>query len=122
MHEENISSTACPECLKDGKAATQRMQRGYADRDCWSFDAYLSKVIAGGIKVLRNNLHSCPPELCEPDGDVDKGCERWAAILDEIALGFGDYLDDDEFNRDPGSPEFNRAFDLLRQWWPHLWD
>lgn len=122
-HEPNVSSTACPACLRDGKAATQRMQRGFSDEDCWSFDIYLSKVIAGGVKVMRENLHGCPPELCDPDGDVDKGCERWAAILDEIALGFDGYTDaNGERLEDSDSPEFERAFDLLRKWWPHLWD
>lgn len=125
LHEANVSTTACPECLKAGEAFMQRAQRGYADRDVWSFDVYLAKVIAGGLTVLRNNLHGCPPELCSSDDKTwaEEGVERWQAILGEIIAGFAQYTDEDgERSEDVNAEEFQRSFELLGKWWGHLWD
>lgn len=56
------------------KWAWQRMRRGWSDRDAWSFDDYLSGVIAGGLRNIRNG-HSYP---------ADMEADEWEAYLDEI--------------------------------------
>jgi hypothetical protein len=98
----------------------ERARHGFSDQDVWSFNHYLAGVIAGGLIVLRDNLHGCPPELVE-NGDVDAGVKRWAEILTEMAAGFQLYYDED----DPEvalSPEFKRSLELLTRWWADLWD
>jgi hypothetical protein len=123
LHPENVSTTTCPACLKDGEALLQRGQRGFADSDVWSLDVYLAKLIAGSVKVLRDNLHGCPPELCsETETWADDGVKAWAAILDEISVGFDSYTGPDGDRAEERTPEFERALELLNKWWGHLWD
>lgn len=98
----------------------ERGRRGFSRSDVWSFDTYLAQVIAGGVRELAGNLHGCPPALVDGD-DVDAGCERWAQILDEIAMGFEHWATNDTRGADDLA-ELNRSLDLLRQWWGHLWD
>lgn len=117
-HPPNMATTACPTCLREGGVYTERAKRGFADEDVWSFDVYLAGVIAGGLTVLRDNLHGCPPELCE-NGDVDLGMKRWEAILTEIIAGFEKYHDEDDLL---SPPEVQRSLELLVKWWGHFWD
>lgn len=118
MHPANTSTTMCPACLKDGSRFTQRAQRGFADEDVWSFCDYLAGVLAGGLAILRDNLHGCPPELCSEDDQTwaDDGVKRWRAILDEMIVGFSQ---EDQLNM---TPELRRSLELLAYWWGHLWD
>ena len=54
----------------------QRGRRGYASRDLWQFDNWLSKLIAGGLREFKQNCYTYP-------GD-DMTWEEWMGILDEM--------------------------------------
>lgn len=99
----------------------ERGERGFARSDAWSLDTYLAGVIAGGSRELAADIHGCPPELVEGD-DVEAGCDRWRAILAEIAVGFERWAEDEDRQPVDELPELARSFDLLRHWWGHLWD
>lgn len=121
-HPPNMATTVCPACVgqppKDYRQWQQRAQHGFSDEDVWSFNTYLAGVLAGGLKVLRDNLHGCPPELCSEDDETwaDEGVERWRAILDQMIVGFSQ---EDQLNP---TPELERSLELLVKWWDHLWD
>ena len=93
-------------------AAEQRAERGFSTEDTYSFDVYLAKVIAGGVRELleRNMSH---PEAVGPD--------EWNAILEKIATGYEAYARQCfKFVELP--PEFREAQELLTKWWCALWD
>lgn len=79
---------------RDMKYFFQRGSRGYSDRDIWSFDYYLSKVICNGLKKLKKDCHGYPEELKTP--------EKWDKVLQVMIEGFeaakelvsSDYLDE----------------------------
>lgn len=95
----------------DRDSAAQRAEYGFSEEDTFSFDYHLARVIAGGVGRIAERGHGYPEEMTE---------EEWRAILEEIVLGFRLYAQRKPFNDVP--PEFDRAFDLLREWWGHLWD
>jgi hypothetical protein len=90
----------------------QRGWRGYADYDCWSFDNYLAKVIAGGLRDIAKHAHGYPAfSFCrKSDANYEEGfckrCEdargecyafkRWIRLLNGLASRFEKYdaLDD----------------------------
>ncbi|MEU3052234.1 hypothetical protein [Streptomyces griseus] len=63
----------------------QRARRGYSERDTWSFDRYLARVIAGGCQQLREG-HSYPSDMT---------AERWGAYLSDIETALLAYAEDD---------------------------
>lgn len=121
-HPPNMATTSCPACVGTATKAYrdqfERGMKGFAKSDVWGFNTYLAGVLAGGLTVLRDNLHGCPPELCSKDDETwaDEGVERWRAILDEMIVGFSQ-----EDQHDP-TPELQRSLELLAKWWGHLWD
>lgn len=58
----------------------QRINRGYSDRDCLDFDYFLTNIILGGIKQLKNNCSGYPGNL--------KNEKEWIIILDKIIYTF----------------------------------
>ena len=46
--------------LDDLKWYHQRGTRGYSDSDVWGFDYYLSDVVVGGLKKLKEDKIGCP--------------------------------------------------------------
>ena len=66
----------------------ERGKNGFAENDVWGFDQYLAKVISGGIKHLQKDMQGAPTGLTE---------KQWNKILDEIQLGFTEYLNQPEY-------------------------
>lgn len=111
------------------RLVVQRARRGWADEDTWSFDHYLSSVIAGGVRRLQKDSHGHPAGLCDcedPWGMHEEcnGPEKWDAILDEMAAGFeaherdfatGEFTHEDE-------KKLERSLDLLHLYYRALWD
>ena len=124
-HPTNVSTTACEACLKEGAKHQERAQRGFSVEDVWSFDCYLAGVIAGGCRELARISHGAPTSCyANPDAieqatkaDSDEAMECWKGILEDIARGFEGYA-----INDTPTPEFHRAFTLLRKHWGDLWD
>ena len=80
----------------------------------WNLDDTLAQVIAQGVRLLRERQVAFPPTLT-PD--------EWDAVLDEMAEGFEAWHQTRHVRRnDEALPKLNRSLDLLREWFPHLWD
>lgn len=111
------------------KRAVQRVKRGYNEVDVWNFDHYLSEVIAGAVKELKEISHGQPVYICDCDDYWQhKNCngpEKWSAILDEIVAGFVDFKDAlwwDPEEEAAQKIKRDRAFDLMKEHWGSLWD
>lgn len=92
----------------------ERGRRGWSVSDTWGLDTYLSRVIAGGVERLRDDLHGYPGGLTP---------EKWEAILTEIAAGFRGWerhweLDDE----DEAYRQVQKSIRLMGKWFGHLWD
>lgn len=116
-HPANTASTACAACREDGEQLRQRMQRGFADEDLWSFDHYLAELLAAALTRFAEMEVGCPGGLT--GGDLDARCIEWQEILAEMAVGFQAYVDNGYLK--PPPPELNRSLDLLKEWWGDLW-
>lgn len=73
--------------LRKVKWMYQRIKYGFSDRDLWSFDYYLSKVISRGLRQLAVQAHGCPPEFYDKKKKGDE-CIKWRQLLLTIAEGF----------------------------------
>lgn len=116
------------------KWAWQRMVRGFDDKAVWSVDYYLAQLIPLLIMELKENERGVPGQMFEEDdwdekkfqykeGALEIAAEKWNSILDEIAEGFQDYVNLWDFDMGDAlkSKKFNRAFDLLREYFQNLW-
>jgi len=63
----------------DVKTFIQRGKRGWANRDTWSFDYYLTKVISEAVYHLKENTNGMPNDLTEG---------QWIDILNKIIYTF----------------------------------
>jgi len=104
-----------------------RAKKGYSYIDTWSFDAYLCRVIAGGVGDLKNRHFGRPADL---------SAEEWDEILGKIIDGFlaGQKIIDMDFwvvGDDAGTNmkmenrlrvEFEEGVDLFKKYFFHLWD
>lgn len=96
----------------------QRTKRGYSDRDVWSFDNFLSQVIAGGVRqVGRFSGH--PVGVSE---------QEWADALNFIADQFKWYADNQfAFKKSflkkvaDKNGDFHKAWVLLEENFSNLW-
>jgi len=94
----------------------QRGRRGYAKCDVWNFDYYLSKVITGGLKLLRKNHSGYPLGLTD---------EKWNSILDEMIEGFearNNCESYEEFLSIEVDKKLNKSFELFAKYFQNLWD
>lgn len=64
----------------------QRGKRGWAVRDVWAFDYYLSRVISEGITHLKAKSHSFP--LRVNNKPEEQALKEWNDILDNIIYTF----------------------------------
>lgn len=77
------------------KRGYQRAYRGWSDEDCWGFSSYISDVIIGGLKWLKENKHGYPV-CCEEDVEnyvyskesEERSIKKWDEILDTIIWTF----------------------------------
>ena len=82
--------------VADLKHYHQRGIRGWSNRDVWGFDYYLSDVIIGGLKKLKEDKMGCPclDGFGEHDGtQTDEQFEamqaEWTRRLDCMIFAFG---------------------------------
>jgi len=123
--------------IEDIKAFYQRGKRGWADRDCWSLDWYLSGVMVEAINHLRKTAHGFPSSLSV--SDQGNGALVWDQILqiivdgleahtDSLALdwpegaGPGENLEAFNLWEDEQQRKQKVAFILLGEYWGALWD
>lgn len=105
----------------------ERGRKGYCFEDLWSFDYWLSKLIANGLREFKQNCTSYPSEGIT--------WEQWMAILDEMIECFDEQARDIEnLPSGKGSMEMwnermkvkktklHRGLQLLERYWYDLWD
>jgi len=100
--------------LYDIKAFVQRGRRGYADRDVWGFDYYLSTVISKGIDKLIKDVHGYPCDL--------KNIEEWESILRKIRKVFKLALIDTRNFTKKEEKEYDEGWKLFKKYFNNLWD
>lgn len=100
------------------KWAYQRVMRGYADCDVWSFDCFLAKIIPAGLRQLAEG-HSHPLEF--------KTHEEWSKWLIETAELFENAYDAGPFvfvgeEFEEHERIIKTAFNRLKEYFGDLWD
>lgn len=85
-----------------------------ADEHIWNLDVTLAAIIAQGVRRLSEFDNGYP---AFPGADT---MEEWRAVLAEMADGFEEYATEKRDVLDYAGVE--RSLDLLRAWFPHLWD
>ena len=104
----------------------QRGRKGYANSDLWSFDNWLSRLIANGLREFKGNCYTYP-------GD-GISWEEWMAILDEMIECFEeqcrslDNISGEDFlkkwgeRREHQRQKLHRGLELLERYYYDLWD
>lgn len=108
--------------LRDIKYAWQRANRGYADCDIYSLDAWLTDVIPRALRDFNKLDNSHPPTI---------PMDEWHTIIEKIAK----HLEDSRYDILPQRYESDKfayfeyleqnkniALDLLKEHWYDLWD
>jgi len=110
----------------------QRGVRGYSDKDCWNLDYYIADVLQSSCTTMRKRSNGFPVGTTE---------DEWDRILADISYGFWAYNNygsgfDADFSNDEDYLEvdvfeaaeatrlryLNRSLDLLKDYFPNLWD
>jgi len=69
----------------DVKCFIQRGRRGWSEKDVWSVDDYLTRIIPEMLRELAKNPMGCPEGFI--DTEEPYSCDKWSAKLREIADG-----------------------------------
>jgi len=111
--------------------AWQRVFRGWDGRATWSIDYYIARQIVATVKELRRLDFGIPSQMFEglphdenwnhSKEDWEIARQRWHTILDEIVVGFEDFINDDKEPFDWDRTRFEKAFDLFREHFESLW-
>jgi hypothetical protein len=95
----------------------QRGRRGWADRDTYDLDRYLSSVIAGSLRHLADISHGWPGESSEWPT-----FEQWLTQLRDLADTFDRFCQWEDIPADERESTIDVAFATLRKAWWGLWD
>jgi len=108
----------------------QRGVRGYSDRDVWSLDTYIFKILSGGLIRLADTTHGypCPYPKDAHSLTQPTSCTcayRWDSDLREYAALFHK-LAEDSFEGDDWIKEEEAAYQKSMEWikenFSSLWD
>lgn len=98
----------------------ERSERGYSQGDWWNFDTYLAGIIADGVDSYR----VMEEEFLQNTSDPELIAERKKAIkaYKKISREFRRYLERDHpLDEIEQEKKFKKAFDLLYEYFGHLW-
>ena len=107
------------------RRAYDRARKGYCYEDLWSFDNWLSKLIANGLREFKAECHGYP-------NDVDDW-DEWMSILDEMIECFeeqtrgidnlnGDFIERFKNRQELKKKKLHRGLELLERYYYDLWD
>ena len=104
----------------------QRGRRGWSDRDVWSMDAHLSRVIIGMVEYLREHGQCYPGTMTNEqwrgdDGILAKIMEGFEAHLALFDLAFLDDENADVARRNLET-KFTDGMELFMKHYDLLWD
>ena len=103
----------------------ERGRKGYCYEDLWSFENWLSKTIANGLREFKENCHTYPNDI--DDFDV------WLKTLDEMIECFdeqsrgidnigGDFMGGWQKRQEIKKQKLHRGLELLEKYYYDLWD
>ena len=103
----------------------ERARKGYCYSDLWSFDHWLSKTIARGLREFKEITYTYP-------NDIDDW-EEWMKILDEMIECFaeqargidnldGDFMERYKRRQENRKAKLHRGLELLGKYYYDLWD
>ena len=112
--------------IKAIKRAIERFRKGYCYEDIWSFDNWLSRTIANGLREFKQNCHTYPNDL--------DNWEEWMKVLDEMIECFEeqtrgienlkgqDITEQWDKRRNYQKEKLHRGLELLEKYYYDLWD
>lgn len=108
----------------------QRGKKGYSDRDLWSADTYLARIIAGILNDYANSKHGVGPYYMEDGLTVDQAFKNLQKEYREKAKLFAEYGKNGMALNKEWKQEFGGLLDKeltnLLKWlvkvYPELWD
>lgn len=103
----------------------ERGRKGYTREEMWSFDNWLSDLIARGLKEFKENTHTYP-------NDIDDW-EEWMRVLDEmiecfeeqgreIEMNTVDFIEQWNKRKKNKKQKLSRGMELLERYYFDLWD
>ena len=103
----------------------ERARKGYCYEDLWSFDNWLSSIIARGLREFKQNVHGYPNDIDDWD--------TWMRTLDEMIDCFeeqtrgienlgGNFMEQYHKRMEIKKQKLHRGFELLEKYWFDLWD
>lgn len=68
----------------------QRGKRGWSDCDTWDLHYYLSDIVVGTVKHLKENNHGIPSTFLtsQSDENFELAEKEWKSVLEQIIIGF----------------------------------
>ena len=113
--------------LKAIRRFIERGRKGYCKEDMWSFNNWLSSLLANALREFKQNCHTYPNDIDEWD--------EWMKILDEMIECFEEQGRDIETNmmtkdfvrqylirQNNRKQKLHRGLELLEKYWWDLWD
>jgi len=112
--------------IKVIKRFWERGRKGYCYEDIWSFENWLSKTIANGLREFRDNCYTYPNDIDDWD--------KWMSILDEMIECFeeqgrnidenmsGDFMERWRVREEYQKQKLHRGLELLERYWWDLWN
>jgi hypothetical protein len=119
---------------KEVKWFIQRGRRGWADRDTWSLDWYLSGWMPDALRHLKNTKHGVPSAMfegedCATDGNpseegMARASARWDAAMDKMIAAFEAHrrMGDFSYEEELGEYQFSRPIGVSVDAWEKLSD
>lgn len=105
----------------------ERGRKGYCYEDLWSFDNWLSKTLAKGLREFKALNHGYPNDINDWD--------EWMAVLDEMIECFEEQTRDIENiahdenvletwrkRHEHQKRQLHRGLELLEKYYYDLWD
>ena len=103
----------------------ERGRKGFCNEDLWSFDNWLSGLIARGLREFKKNCYSYP-------NDIDNW-DEWMSVLDEMiecfeeqTRGISNFLPSSletyKKRKAHQREKLHKGFELLKKYYYDLWD
>lgn len=137
--------------FRRAKYARQRARWGFSEYDVWDFEAYHAELVAAMMRYWANHCHSHPPEIIDEEwlvimNKIAECFEFWNTDLptpayeayhaavrriknedggvtveapDELLRA---WRDEERANHELKMKKLKEGFNLLFEYYPHLWD
>ena len=131
--------------FKSCKWAYQRVKRGYADKDIWGFNGYLTEIMENSIRELAANSHTYPGTTPESWGNylskiadlLHNSREDTNVYSNIYEADYDKWISEHGWNKNPWREaylarekeiqakrqhDFDEAWDMIHHVYNHLWD